>query len=94
MFFQKAQVWLLNFCDTKEYTIHPSLDVYMHIYIRNRKKDITLYNKVLGGFPEECMEKNYEAGSRIHREDHMTSSVYHVDKVGDDSILVAFFPLL
>lgn len=32
MFFQKAQVWLLNFCDTEEYTIHPSLDVCMHMY--------------------------------------------------------------
>ena len=27
MFFQKAQFWLLNFCDSEEYTIHPSLDV-------------------------------------------------------------------
>lgn len=91
MFFQKAQVWLLNFCDTEEYTIHPSLDVCMHICIRNRKNDITLYNKVLGGLPEECMEKNYEAACRIRGEDHMTSNVYHVEKVGDDSILIIFF---
>ena len=63
--------------------------VYIYIYGIG-KKDITLYNKVLGGFPEEYMEKNSESACRIHREDHMTGNVYHVEKVGDDSILVIF----
>ena len=67
--------------------------IYIYIYIRNRKKDITLYNKVLGGFPEEYMEKNYESACRIHREDHMTGNVYHVEKVGMTAFLSFSFYL-
>lgn len=92
--FQKLRFDYYFFVALQNIPFHPSLDVCMCTCIRNRKKDFALQSKATGGGSlEERVQKNYEAGSRIHREEHMTSSVYHVRRWADSILVIFFLPL-